>query len=110
MAAGKRRAVDRFRRDRMMARKHAEIGLEIVEAEDTVQGIKAAPDDDLDDELLGLMFAACHPVLSPDAQAALTVRLIGGLMTDEIARAKKARAKVGLRFEVPGLGADRRAF
>ena len=80
-------------------------------------------DDDLGDELLGLIFTACHPMLSPDARAALTLKVVGGLTTDEIARAflsseaaiaqrivraKKAIAKAGLRFEVPR-GAERAA-
>ena len=80
-------------------------------------------DDDLGDELLGLIFTACHPILSPDARAALTLRVVGGLSTDEIARAflsseatiaqrivraKKAIAKAGLTFEVPR-GAERAA-
>jgi len=80
-------------------------------------------DDDLGDELLGLIFTACHPILSPDARAALTLKVVGGLTTDEIARAflsseaaiaqrivraKKAIAKAGLTFEVPR-GAERAA-
>ena len=80
-------------------------------------------DDDLGDELLGLIFTACHPMLSPDARAALTLKVVGGLTTDEIARAflsseatiaqrivraKKAIAKAGLTFEVPR-GAERAA-
>ena len=78
-------------------------------------------DDDLGDELLGLLFTACHPILSPDARAALTLRVVGGLTTDEIARAflsseatiaqrivraKKTIAKAGLGFETPR-GAER---
>ena len=85
--------------------------------------IEAAMDDDLGDELLGLIFTACHPMLSPDARAALTLKVVGGLTTDEIARAflsseaaiaqrivraKKAIAKAGLTFEVPR-GAERAA-
>ena len=88
MAAAKRRAIDGFRRDRMLARKHAEIGRDLEDERDTgVEDIEAAMDDDVGDELLGLIFTACHPVLSPEARAALTLRLIGGLTTDEIARA-----------------------
>ena len=88
MAAAKRRAIDALRRDRMLARKHAEIGRDLADERDTsAEDIEAAMDDDLGDELLGLIFTACHPVLSPDARAALTLRLIGGLTTDEIARA-----------------------
>lgn len=117
MAAAKRRALDGFRHDRMRARKHAEIGADIESERDyTVERIEAALDDDLGDELLGLMFTACHPVLSADARAALTLRLIGGLSTDEIARAflsaeptiaqrivraKKTLQDSGAAFEVP---------
>jgi RNA polymerase sigma factor (sigma-70 family) len=123
IATAKRRAIDGFRHDRMRARKHAEIAREIEDARDeSAEAIEAAMDDDMGDELLGLIFAACHPVLSAEARAALTLRLIGGLTTDEIARAFLAneatiaqrivRAKTlrgaGLRFEVPR-GAERDA-
>ncbi|MBW9064143.1 RNA polymerase sigma factor [Rhizobium herbae] len=117
MAAAKRRAIDGFRRSKMLARKHAEIGRDLEdEGADPVADIEAAMDDDLGDELLGLIFTACHPVLSPEARAALTLRLIGGLTTDEIARAfltseatiaqrivraKKTLGKAGLTYEVP---------
>jgi RNA polymerase sigma factor (sigma-70 family) len=117
MTAAKRRAIDAFRRDKMQARKHAEIAQELDEAVDgPAAAIEAAMDDDLGDELLGLIFTACHPMLSPDARAALTLRIVGGLTTDEIARAfltseaaisqrivraKKAIAKAGLGFAVP---------
>jgi len=117
MAAAKRRAIDGFRRDRMLARKHAEIGRDLEDERDASAGeIEAALDDDLGDELLGLIFAACHPLLSAEARVALTLRLIGGLTTDEIARAflaaeatiaqrivraKKTLGKAGLSFEVP---------
>ena len=88
MAAAKRRAIDEFRRRRMQERKHAEIGRDLDGERDTsVEDLEAALDDDVGDELLGLIFTACHPVLSPEARAALTLRLIGGLTTDEIARA-----------------------
>ncbi|MGE0726307.1 MAG: RNA polymerase sigma factor [Alphaproteobacteria bacterium] len=121
MAAAKRRAIDGFRRQRMQARKHAEIGRELEEAHDGADAIEAALDDDLGDELLGLIFAACHPILSADARSALTLRLVGGLTTDEIARAflsseatiaqrivraKKTIANAGLTFAVPR-GAER---
>lgn len=124
MTAAKRRAIDGIRRDRMRERKHAEIAHE-TESDygNATEAIEAAMDDDLGDELLGLMFTACHPILSPEARTALTLRLIGGLTTDEIARAflsneatiaqrivraKKAIGKAGLAFEVPR-GADRAA-
>ena len=88
MAAGKRRAIDGFRRERVRARKHAEIGRELEAADaGATAAVEAALDDAVGDELLGLIFVACHPVLAPEARAALTLRLIGGLTTEEIARA-----------------------
>jgi RNA polymerase sigma factor (sigma-70 family) len=124
MMAAKRRAIDAMRRDTMRARKHADIARDLEgEADGSAGVVEMALDDDLGDELLGLIFAACHPVLSAEARVALTLRVIGGLTTDEIARAflsneatiaqrivraKKAIAKAGLRFEVPR-GAERAA-
>jgi RNA polymerase sigma factor (sigma-70 family) len=122
MAAARRRAIDVFRRNRMRARKHAEIAREQDEADDGPGAIEAALDDDLGDELLGLIFAACHPVLPPEARSALTLRLVGGLTTAEIARAflsaeatiaqrivraKRRLGRAGLAFAVPR-GAERR--
>jgi RNA polymerase sigma factor (sigma-70 family) len=117
MTAAKRRAIDAIRRDRMRERKHKEIARELDGASDgAAEAIEATMDDDLGDELLGLIFTACHPILSPDARAALTLRVIGGLTTDEIARAflsseatiaqrlvraKKTIGKAGLTFEAP---------
>jgi RNA polymerase sigma factor (sigma-70 family) len=117
MAAAKRRAIDASRRNRMLARKHEEIGRDAEGEGDTgVEDIEAAMDDDVGDELLGLIFIACHPVLSAEACAALTLRLIGGLTTDEIARAflsseatiaqrivraKRTLGDSGLSFELP---------
>jgi len=116
MAAAKRRAIDGFRRDRMLTRKHDEMAHEFDEAHEPGAAIEAALDDDLGDEVLGLIFAACHPVLSAEARAALTLRVVAGLTTDEIARAflsnepaiaqrivraKKSLAGAGLTFEVP---------
>ena len=87
MAVAKRRAIDGFRRNTILARKHVEIGRDLVDGRDTgFEDIEAAMDD-VGDELLSLIFIACHPILSTDARAALTLRLIGGLTTDEIARA-----------------------
>ncbi len=132
MAVAKRRAIDALRRDKMRERKHEEIARTLPGySNETRDGapkvieaaIEAAMDDDLGDELLGLIFTACHPILSPDARAALTLKVVGGLTTDEIARAyllseatiaqrivraKKAIAKAGLTFEVPR-GAERAA-
>jgi RNA polymerase sigma factor (sigma-70 family) len=124
MTVAKRLAIDALRRDKMRERKHEEIARTLDETFDgAAEAIEAALDDDLGDELLGLLFTACHPILSPDARAALTLRVIGGLTTDEIARAflsseatiaqrivraKKAIAKAGLTFEVPR-GAERAA-
>ncbi len=121
MAVAKRRAIDALRRGRMRERKHEEIARTLEEpAKDATQAIEAAMDDDLGDELLGLIFTACHPMLSPDARAALTLRVVGGLTTEEIARAflsseaaiaqrivraKKAIAKAHLTFAAPR-GAD----
>jgi RNA polymerase sigma factor (sigma-70 family) len=122
MAVAKRRAIDGLRRDRMAAAKHAEIGHDLDEPGDaTVEAIEAALDDDVGDELLSLIFTACHPVLSPEAAAALTLRLIGGLTTQEIARAflsseptiaqrivraKKTLREAGVAYAVPR-GAER---
>jgi RNA polymerase sigma factor (sigma-70 family) len=128
MTVSKRLALDALRRDKMRERKHEEIartlpGYSNVTRDGAAEAIEAAMDDDLGDELLGLIFTACHPMLSPDARAALTLKVVGGLTTDEIARAflsseaaiaqrilraKKAIAKAGLTFEVPR-GAERAA-
>jgi len=124
MAVAKRRAIDAVRRDAMRSRKHEEMARTLDEADDgEADAVEAALDDDLGDELLGLIFTACHPMLSAEARAALTLRVIGGLTTDEIARAflsseatiaqrivraKRAIAKAGLAFAVPR-GAERAA-
>ncbi len=119
MAAAKHRAIDYFRRNARVERKHQELGYEL-DARRETPDLDAALDDDVGDDLLRLIFTSCHPVLSPEARAALTLRLLGGLTTDEIARAflvseptiaqrivraKRALAKARVPFEVPR-GAD----
>jgi len=87
MAIAKRRAVDQFRRARMQDRKHEDIGRDLQAEELAIPDLDAALDDDINDDLLRLIFTACHPVLPIEAQVALTLRLLGGLTTEEIARA-----------------------
>ena len=121
MAAAKHRALDYFRRNKMLDRKHEELGKELQAAERTTPDFEGALDDDVGDDLLRLIFTACHPVLSTEARVALTLRMLGGLTTDEIARAflvpestiaqrivraKRTLAKEQVPFEVPR-GADR---
>ncbi|MEV4994912.1 RNA polymerase sigma factor [Streptomyces niveus] len=120
MATARRRAIDLVRRRETYARKLAEVGRTL---EDTGPPPEPADPDDIDDDLLRLVFVSCHPVLSTEARVALTLRLLGGLTTDEIARAflvpeatvaqrivraKRALAKAGVPFEVP-YGAERDA-
>ena len=115
-ATAKRRAIDAWRRDRMLDRKHEEIGHDLASREAMTQDPADALDDDVGDELLRLMFTACHPVLAAEARVALTLRLLGGLATDEIARAflaseatiaqrivraKRALAAARVPFEIP---------
>lgn len=122
MATGKRRAIDHLRRARMLDRKHGEIGYDMeIEQAHGSPDIEAALDDDIGDDLLSLVFTACHPLLSSEARVALTLKLIGGLTTEEIARAflvpeptvaqrivraKRTLSEAGVPFEVPR-GADR---
>lgn len=117
MAAARRRAIDDLRRGKMLARKHVEIGRDLELDRDTAADtMEAALDEEVGDELLALIFTACHPLLSAEARAALTLRLIGGLTTGEIARAfltnettvaqrivraKRTLGAAGLAFEVP---------
>ncbi|MEO8540349.1 MAG: RNA polymerase sigma factor [bacterium] len=118
MATGKHRAIDRIRRDQRLVRKQEELGRDL-------EMQQASPGDDMDavleedfgDDLLRLMFISCHPILSPEARVALTLRLLGGLTTEEIARAylvpettvaqrivraKRTLAEAEVPFEIPG--------
>ena len=123
MAAAKHRAIDYFRRNKMLDRKHEELGKDLRALENTTPDMEEALDDDVGDDLLRLIFTACHPVLSTEARVALTLRLLGGLTTDEIARAflvseatmaqrivraKRTLAKEQVPFEIPR-GRDREA-
>ena len=126
MAAAKHRAIDHFRRNTRLERKHEELGREGVvqkigarevrDGEAQMSDIEAALDDDVGDDLLRLVFISCHPVLSTEAQIALTLRLLGGLTTEEIARAylvpeptvaqrivraKRTLSEARVPFEVP---------
>ena len=117
MAAAKHRAIDYFRRNKRLEQKHVELGHELEARQNSpMADLDAALDDDVGDDLLRLVFTACHPVLSTDARVALTLRLLGGLTTEEIARAfliseptiaqrivraKRTLAKERIPFEVP---------
>ena len=87
MATAKHRAIDFFRRNQLLLRKHEELGREVETRQMAMPDFNANLDDNIGDDLLGLIFISCHPVLSTDARTALTLRLLGGLKTDEIARA-----------------------
>ena len=88
MATAKHRAIDHLRRGKLLDRKHEEVGRELEGRQESPErDLDAALDDDVGDDLLRLIFTACHPVLSTEARVALTLRLLGGLSTDEIARA-----------------------
>ena len=118
MATAKHRAIDLIRRGKRLERKHEELGRELdIRQELAAPDLDAALDDDVGDDLLRLVFTACHPVLSTEARVALTLRLLGGLTTDEIARAflvpeptvaqrivraKRTLAETHVPFEVPG--------
>jgi len=124
MATAKHRAIDMHRRSKRIERKHEQIGHELdAQQEMSASDLDTALDDDIGDDLLRLMFTACHPVLSQEARVALTLRLLGGLTTDEIARAfvvpeatvaqrivraKRTLSEARVPFEVPR-GSDRDA-
>jgi RNA polymerase sigma factor (sigma-70 family) len=116
MGTAKHRAIDRVRRKKLVEKKHEQIAHEIDEPRDVADDLAEAIDDQVGDDLLRLVFISCHPVLSSEARVALTLRLLGGLTTDEIARAflaseptiaqrivraKKTLAEENVPFEVP---------
>jgi RNA polymerase sigma factor (sigma-70 family) len=117
MATGKHRAIDLLRRKTLLQRKHQQLGYELEAQQDrAVTDLDAAIDDHVGDDLLSLMFVSCHPVLSTEARVALTLRLLGGLTTEEIARAflvpaptvaqrivraKRTLSEAQVPFEVP---------
>jgi predicted RNA polymerase sigma factor len=128
MAAAKHRAIDLLRRNTRVERKHEELARELEEQQqrsfaDFATALASAADGDIEDDLLRLVFISCHPVLSPESRVALTLRLLGGLTTPEIAsafltpettiaqrivRAKRTLAEAHVAFEVP-TGLDRAA-
>jgi RNA polymerase sigma factor (sigma-70 family) len=117
MATAKHRAIDYFRRNKLLERKHEELGRELKTQQDVAMAsFDIAKDDDIGDDLLRLVFVSCHPVLSTEARVALTLRLLGGLTTQEIARAflapeptiaqrivraKRTLSEARVPFEVP---------
>ena len=116
MAIAKRRALDHLRRGQMLARKHEIVARDMEQEQQAMPDLDAALDDDIGDELLRLIFTACHPRLSREARAALALRMICGLTTDEIARAfllpeatiaqrivraKRTLSESGLAYETP---------
>jgi len=117
MATAKHRAIDYFRRNKLLERKHEELGRELkTQQEAAVANFEITRDDDFGDDLLRLVFISCHPVLSTEARVALTLRLLGGLSTQEIARAflaseptiaqrivraKRTLSEARVPFEVP---------
>jgi RNA polymerase sigma factor (sigma-70 family) len=116
MATARRRALDHLRRRKMLARKHDQVAWELEDAQNAMPDLDASLDDDIGDEMLRLVFTACHPRLSQEARAALALRMICGLTTEEIARAflqpvatigqrivraKKTLSDSGLAYETP---------
>ena len=116
MASAKNRAIDMFRRNKLLERRHQELGRDLTEQEKAVPDFNSALDDNIGDDLLRLVFISCHPVLPTESRVALTLRLLGGLTTDEIARAflvpeptiaqrivraKRTLSSANVPFEVP---------
>src|ERR1700731_1432110 len=116
MATAKRRALDHLRRGQMLARKHQMIASDLAQEQQAMPDLDAALDDDIGDELLRLIFTACHPLLSREARTALALRMVCGLTTEEIARAfllpdatiaqrivraKRTLSESGLAYETP---------
>jgi RNA polymerase sigma factor (sigma-70 family) len=116
ITAGRRRALDHIRRNQMLARKHAALLHDQETEQDAMSDVDARLDDDIGDDVLRLIFTACHPILSKDARAAFTLRIVGGLTTEEIARAflasesaiaqrivraKRTLSDSGLAYETP---------
>ncbi len=116
MAAAKNRAIDHLRRNKRLERKHEELGYQLEAEQMAVPDFETSMDDPVGDDLLRLIFTACHPVLSAEARVALTLRLLGGLSTGEIARAflaaepaiaqrivraKRTLSEARVPFEVP---------
>src|SRR5258707_14626610 len=116
MATAKRRALDHLRRGRMLARKHGMVALDMVQEQQAMPDMDSALDDDIGDGLLRRIFTACHPRLPREARAALALRMICGLTTEEIARAfllpeatlaqrivraKRTLSESGLAYETP---------
>src|SRR6478672_7198781 len=116
MATAKRRALDHLRRGKMLARKHDVIAQDLAQEQEAMPDFESALDDDIGDELLRLIFTACHPLLSREARVALALRMICGLTTEEIARAfllpaatiaqrivraKRTLSESGLAYETP---------
>src|SRR6201993_4353655 len=116
MATAKRRALDHLRRGKMLARKHGMLALDFEREQQAMPDFDGSLDDDIGDEMLRLVFTACHPLLSREASAALALRMICGLTTEEIARAflvpaatisqrivraKRTLSESGLAYETP---------
>jgi RNA polymerase sigma factor (sigma-70 family) len=116
VTTAKRRALDHIRRDQMLARKHQTLMRDLELEQEAVPGPDAHLDDDIGDEILRLVFTACHPILAREQRTALTLRMVGGLTTEEIARAflattpaiqqrivraKRTLSESGLAYETP---------